>query len=232
MDDPGLPRDEHEQALIGLSRLNRASGVVGTTYAYLRKYALARPNRLVRVLDVASGAGDIPIGWAKRARCDGIEMQFTTVDASPAAIAYQQQRAAEAAVELNSIEMNCLKSPLPTGFDIVTCSLFMHHLDDHQAFRLLQSMQSATEGWLVICDLDRSRMNLALVSLGAHLLTRSHIVHTDASLSVRAAYTCEEFKVLAEQALARPVRIRRSFPCRFVASFEEKIVSQPVVAFA
>jgi SAM-dependent methyltransferase len=232
MDDPSLPKDEHLRALAGLARLNRCSGVAGSMYRHLRRHALAQGNRPLCVLDVASGAGDVPIAWARRAKRDGLPIQLTLLDVSGVAVEEQQRRARDLGLSILSLQHDCLNTPLPLGFDVVTSSLFMHHLDDHQAFRLLQSMQAATENALLICDLERSRLALALVSIAAQLLTRSPIVHKDAALSVRGAYTMSEFKKLAESALARPVRIQRAFPCRFVATFDEETVPEPVPAFA
>lgn len=231
MDDPKLPRDEHLRALTGLSRLNRYSGVAGVMYRHLRRLAAAQ-NRPLCVLDVASGSGDIPISWARRARRDRLDFQLTLMDISAVAVEEQQRLAKRQNVNVLSLQHDCLRTPLPSGFDVVTCSLFMHHLDEHQAFRLLQSMQSATDTALVICDLERSRLNLALVTMAARLLSRSSVVHTDAALSVRGAFTLDEFRALADNALARPVRVQRVFPCRFLATFDEQTVNEPVPAFA
>lgn len=232
MDDPDLPRDQHQHALAGLARLNQFSGVSRATYRYIRQTAKEIGNRPLRILDVASGSGDVPISWLRRAQRDGLPMELTMVDCSPVAVEQQQCRAKAANLEVGSLQLDCLSSPLPNGFDIVTCSLFMHHLDDHQAFRLLQSMQAASDHAMMICDLERSRVNLELVRVASRLLTRSHVVHTDALLSVRAAYTRAEFRQLAEDALARPVRVTTSFPCRFVASFDEVAVAETMPAFA
>ena len=232
MDDPKLPREEHLHALAGLRHLNVISGVSSATYGHLYRFARAHTGRTLNVLDVASGGGDIPIAWAKRARKDGWDLQLTLLDNRSLAVEQQQQSAEAAGVKLLSLQQDCLQRPLPSGFDVVTCTLFMHHLDDHQAFRLLQSMQQATENALLICDLDRSRFNLNLVSLAAHLVTRSKVVHNDAALSVRAAYTMKEFETLANSALARPLRVRRAFPCRFIATYDELAVSEVVPAFA
>lgn len=232
MEDPSLPDDEHLCALAGLARLNRISGVARAMYRHLRRHALAQSNRPLCVLDVASGSGDIPITWAKLARREGLKLQLTLLDVHSIAVEEQQRRARRVGLDVLSLQHDCLKSPLPGGFDVVTCSLFMHHLDDHQAFRLLQSMQAATDSALVICDLERTRLNLALVQIGARLLSRSQVVHHDAPVSVRSAFTLDEFKKLAEDALARPVRVQRSFPCRFIASLDEQAIPEAVPAFA
>ena len=232
MDDPKLPKEEHLHALSGLARLNRVSGIASTMYGHLRSQALAQGGRALCVLDVASGAGDVPIAWARRAKREGLSMQLTLLDASSVAVEEQRRRARVAGVDILTIQHDCLNSPLPGCFDVVTCSLFMHHLDDHQVVRLLQAMQSASDQAIVVSDLERSRMNLALIQVASRLLTRSHVVHTDSALSVRAAYTEEEFKKIAESALARPVRIQQAFPCRFVATFDEETVTEAVPAFA
>lgn len=232
MDDPDLPRDQHEHALAGLARLNRFSGVSRATFAHVRRHAKKIGHRPFRILDVASGSGDVPLSWLASAKREGLNLELTMSDISPVAVEQQQCLANSLGVKTHSLQLDCLKSDLPDGFDMVTCSLFMHHLDDHQVFRLLQSMQSATDNAILICDLHRSRFNLAMVSLAAHLLTRSHVVHTDSALSVRAAYTGNEFKQISEKALARPVKIRPSFPCRFIATFDEKVIPEPIAAFA
>lgn len=232
MDDPDLPRADHLAALRGLTRLNQVSGVGRLMFGYLRRLAKAKPDRRLSLLDVASGSGDIPIGWVQRARREGWELQVTMTDTRRVALDEQQRKASQAKVEVLSLQHDCLQSPLPGGFDVVTSSLFFHHLDDHQVFCLLQSMQAASEGALVLCDLERSRANLFLVKTAAALLSRSPVVHHDASASVRAAFTMEEFKQLAEEALARPVKVSRAFPCRFIACQDEVVLRETVPAFA
>ncbi len=232
MDQPDLARDLHRHALVGLSRLNRFSGVASAMYRHMRKMASGRSGRQLKILDIASGSGDLPIAWAKRAAQDGLTFHITAVDISSTAIEEQQRRASAAKVSIHSVEMDCLSGSLPSGFDVATCSLFMHHLDDSHVSRLLKSMHTAADGSILICDLDRSRVNLALVAIGARLVTRSPVVHVDASLSVRAAYTAEEFKRLAESTLERPVNVRRTFPCRFMVTIDERAISESAVAFA
>lgn len=234
MDDPHLTKPERERALAGWARLNRISGVAGAMYRHLRRYALtsAGDNRPLTILDVASGAGDIPLAWVRRAKREGLNMQLTLLDSNSVVLEVQQRRARRLGLEILSLQHDCLKTPLPSGFDVVTCSLFLHRLDEHQAFRLLQEMQAATENAMVICDLERSRTNLLVVQIASRLVTRSRIVHHDAARIVRSAYTMKEFEELAQNALARPIRVQRIFPCRMLAVCDEQTVRQPALAFA
>ncbi len=229
MDDPHLPRDQHELALKGLSRLNRYTGVARLMYRHLRRRVDVTAQRPLRILDVASGAGDVPIYWAKRACRDGIEMEITMLDVSEVAVDAQQQRAAEAGVNVQSVQADCLAHPLPSGFDVVTSSLFMHHLNDEQVATVLRSMKAATDASILICDLHRSRMNLAMVAFAGRALSRSPVVHTDSVLSVHGAYTQAEFQTLAQRVLGGTIEMHPAFPCRFLASYE-KPVAKPLPA--
>jgi len=232
MDDPSLPRDEHLLALRGLARLNRCSGVASAMYRRLRRLALARHDRSLALLDIASGAGDVPLTWARWARKEGWNLQLTLLDIRSLAVEEQQRRANMSKLNVLSLQHDCLSTPLPSGFDVVTCSLFMHHLEHHQAGQLMKAMQSASEGSVLVCDLERSYPNLAIVSLASRLLSRSKVVHTDAALSIRAAFTMHEFQALSQEALGRPVHVNRIFPCRFIATLDELTARQAVPSFA
>jgi 2-polyprenyl-3-methyl-5-hydroxy-6-metoxy-1,4-benzoquinol methylase len=231
MDDPGLPEELHHSALVGLARLNRFSGIANAMYRRLRRYVPSGQTR-IRVLDVASGAGDIPISCARRARAEGLTCELTMMDISEVAADEQLRRSRNAGVPVDCVVQDCLRQPLPGGFDVITCSLFLHHLDDRDSIRLLQSMQAATPRAILISDLDRSMFNLGLVTLASRVLTRSSVVHTDAALSVRAAYTRHEFKTVAEKALLRPIYVEPSFPCRYFAVIDDETVPIAVPAFA
>ncbi|KAA5539334.1 methyltransferase domain-containing protein [Roseiconus nitratireducens] len=214
MDQPGLPEDEHRLALAGLARLNRFTGIASQLYRHLRREACRNPGRTLRILDVASGSADLPLAWAVRARRDGLKFEITTTDISDFAIAEQQRLAKQYDVQINSVQADCLNDPLPGGFDVVTNSLFMHHLDEHDVGRLTERMLDISRGKVMICDLERSRSNLALVSVGAHLLSRSVVVHHDARWSVRGAFTRDELKHLVRAASGQDAAVRRVIPCR------------------
>ena len=232
INDPSLSRAEQLRVMRGLARFNRLMSLPDAMYSHLRRYARDTSGRSLNVLDVASGSGDMPIGWAKRAQSDGIKMQITMLDIHSLAIEEQQRRAKEAGVHLVSLQQDCLHQALPNGFDVVTCTRFVHRLDHHQSFRLLQSMQQATDHAMLVCDFERSRLNLAMVSLAGQMVSRSKVVHSDLASSVRSAFTIEEFERLAEDALTRPVRVQRLFPFRFLASFDGQGIPEIVPAFA
>jgi 2-polyprenyl-3-methyl-5-hydroxy-6-metoxy-1,4-benzoquinol methylase len=214
MDDPALDPAEHRRALAGLARLNRFSDSAGALWPAIAK--LARElNRTVRMLDVATGSGDVPRKLLSRANRAGISLDVSACDISPTALA-------EATREPSPVRFfthDALRDRLPGGFDVVTCSLFLHHLSEDDAVGLLTNMEGAAERVILVNDLWRSRFNYCAVWLACRLLTRSQVVRFDGPASVRSALTPKEALALAERAGLAGATVRGKFPCRFLLSW-------------
>lgn len=220
MDDPSLDADRHRLALRGLRRLNWISGVVAAMDRDLRRMVHPVPaDRPLRLLDVASGSGDVAIELARRTGGRGRPVDLTTVDISDVAIGVQRSAAQRAGIELTALQMDVFVDSPPGRYDVAMCSLFFHHLCDEQSIDLIRRMRSIADA-VLICDLRRSRFNLTCVNTAAHLVSRSDVVHHDADASVRGAYSRAEFQSLADRALGpRTAKVRPVFPCRMMLSF-------------
>ena len=217
MDDPAIPRDKHEQALKGLARLNLISGAASSIWGGLNSMGLGfRPyGDPPTVLDIATGGGDVPIALAQKARQSGVKLRVSGADRSPTAIDYARNRAHRSDVPIDWLIRDTLEEPIPSGYDFICCCLFLHHLSNDAVVGLLARMAEAAGRGIIINDLQRSSLNLGLVWLGAHLLSRSEVVHRDSVRSVRAAFSLSEMSCLASQAGLFDATIRQSFPCRF-----------------
>jgi 2-polyprenyl-3-methyl-5-hydroxy-6-metoxy-1,4-benzoquinol methylase len=152
------------------------------------------------VLDLACASGDFVLDAAARAQKEGIVLDLYGCDINPASIELAQRRAASQSRRATFFVHDAIQSPLPGEYDIVTASLFLHHLTDEHAVLMLRRMAEAATRLVVVNDLVRSRVNLGMVALASRLVTRSPVVHTDAVLSVRAAFTKAELLSLAERA--------------------------------
>ena len=220
MDDPGLDPAKHRQALAGLARLNAWSGGTGLLWKALRKMAI-QAGRPLFVLDVATGSGDVPVELAQRAKRAGLALHFSGCDVSDTALSAARENAQQAEVELNVFQHDVLNSPLPGGFDVILASLFLHHLTDEQAVALLHDMGRAATHAVIVSDLVRSRLNLAVVFAASRLLSRSPIVHFDGPASVRAAYTCAEARGLAARAGLSDSTVAVHYPTRWLLTWRK-----------
>ncbi len=182
----------------------------------LRRLARTRPGRPLRVLDLASGGGDVPIALALRAVRSGLPMQFEGCDKSSDAMQFASHRAAARGVAIRFFRLDVIEDEVPPGFDAIISSLFLHHLDAAEAVGLLQRMKRTAEELIMINDLLRGPIEYAMAWTGCHLLTRSPIVWHDGPVSVSAAFTIREVRDLARQAGLDGVKLKRRWPGRFL----------------
>lgn len=209
MDAAGLDPRLHRQALRGLRRINVVSRTLAAVWGPVAAKARQAGGAPLSVLDVACGGGDVAIGLARRAARDGVRLDVSGCDISETALAHARDRAVRDRVPVEFFRHDVLAAPLPSAYDVVLCSLFLHHLSAEEAAAALGRLHAAARVLLVVSDLDRSRVGLALAYLGTRLLSRSPVVHTDGPRSVRAAFTPEEATALAAEAgLSRAVMTR------------------------
>jgi 2-polyprenyl-3-methyl-5-hydroxy-6-metoxy-1,4-benzoquinol methylase len=219
MDQPGLDAAEHARALRGLSRINTVSGSAGIHWPNLRDLARSAAPEATRVLDVATGGGDVPLRLWRKARRAGIRMRIAGCDRSPVAVETARRRAADAGADIDFFPLDLFSEPLPIDYDAITCSLFLHHLHEPQAVDLLRRLAGAARRLVLINDLARGLLEYALVYFATRLLSRSPVVHTDGLLSMRAAFTPNEAVALAWQAGMTGAIVERRRPCRFLLAW-------------
>jgi 2-polyprenyl-3-methyl-5-hydroxy-6-metoxy-1,4-benzoquinol methylase len=219
MDQPGLDPLQHRAALHGLSRINLVSGSARILWPEISRIAKERDTPL-RVLDVATGGGDVPLRLWKRANRAGLPIHFSGCDISPTALQLARERADHSGGDVEFFHADVLADGVPDGFDIVTCSLFLHHLEEADALELLRKMGHAAKRLVLVNDLARGRFGYLLAAVGARLLTRSRVVHVDGPRSVRAAFTPKEALELANRARLSGATVARRWPCRFLLSWE------------
>ena len=216
MDQPGLDEPSHRQALCGLRRVNRVSRSSGILWSAIRDLAHQVERRPLRILDIACGGGDVTLAIARRAKRAGIEVQVDGCDISSLAVRHAQQQAEKARTDASFFELNALTDPLPDDYDVVMCSLFLHHLGESEATKLLRRMSAATRHLVLVNDLRRTRTGYWLAWLGCRLLTPSRIVHNDGPLSVAAAFTITEAVQLTKESGIGNATFSRHWPQRFL----------------
>jgi SAM-dependent methyltransferase len=220
MDDPALPAAEHRRALAGLARINLVSAAAASLRRPLAHLCASLPaGRPVRVLDVATGGGDVPVRLARWARRRRLPLYIDGCDVHPGAVAIAQGRAARHAVPVRFFTHDALRDGIPPGYDAVISCLFLHHLADAQATHLLAAMGEAASHLVAVNDLLRSPLAYAVAWVGTRVLSASPVVHHDGPLSVRAAFTLEEAGALAAAAGLHGARLRWQWPFRFLLTW-------------
>ncbi len=216
MDDPELDPELHHQALLGLSRVNQLSATTGQLWRPIRQLADSLGRKDLRILDIATGGGDVAIDLKLRANREGYNVAVEGCDISPEAIQYAGENARRRKADVTFFEFDALNDAIPSGYDVILSTLFLHHLETDQVVKLLRNMNSSTEHLVVISDLRRSRFAYWLTWVVCRIISRSPVVHADGPLSVAAAFTVEEIRELADQANMLPAEIKNCWPWRFL----------------
>ena len=225
MDDPSLDGVSHEQALTGLRRINWWSRTDVAVWRAIRRNLTGDSfDRPISVLDIASGGGDLAIRLSIRAERAGIPLNIEGCDISQTAIQFATRQAlASNCANIRFTLCNALQEPLPQAqYDVVMCSLFLHHLKVEDAVLLMEKMKTAARSLVLIDDLQRTRLGYSLAWLGCRLLTRCHVVHVDGPMSVEGAFTIDETKKLAERAGIGNAIFETHWPERFIMTSRQK----------
>ncbi len=222
MDDPTLDRKRHFDALRGLARLNGLSVSARILWLPIGRLARERKVDRLRILDVATGAGDLPIRLWKKAQRANLKLDIHGVDVSPQALEFAKRNAAAHGAPIEFSEFNVLRQELPQGYDVVISSLFFHHLEEQHARTLLLKMTEAARSMVLVNDLRRSLGGWVLAQAAARTLTRSDVVHFDAPASVRAAWTIPEIRNLAISAGLPEIGVTSCWPFRFLLEWRRR----------
>ena len=220
MDQPGLDRREHDHALTSLGRANIISRTAEGVWPAIHRVAQSRNDRPLRILDIACGGGHVAVGLAQRLARAGIAADVQGFDMSPVALDYARTLAARSRLQqVRFVQLDVVRDPWPTGFDVVHCSLFLHHLADDDAVATLRRMKEAAGQLVVVSDLRRTDLGYLFTWIGCRLLSRSRVFHVDGTRSVEAAFTTGEARALAEQAGLHGAEIRECWPQRILLTW-------------
>jgi ubiquinone/menaquinone biosynthesis C-methylase UbiE len=214
------PLDD-QAALVGnlrdLGRINRRLGGLGLTATAIE--ALAAHRDELTLLDIGTGAADIPLGLIARARRRGRRLHAVGIDSRPevlaAAVRLRPAIATEDGLELHVGDGRALRYA-DRSFDVAHASLVLHHLDPLEAVTLLGEMRRVARLGVVINDLERSRLGWVGAWLIGHLLTGNRLTRHDAPLSVRRAYRATEMAAMLRSVGLMPVKtVRGAFGQRY-----------------
>ncbi|MCP4836226.1 MAG: methyltransferase domain-containing protein [Phycisphaera sp.] len=217
MDDPSLPAADHDAALDGLARLN-AWSFADRPFRHGITRLLPRDEETISILDLAAGSGDLITRLARSLPGGRSRIRWMVADISDHALERCRSRAEASGLSIETHRVDAVKDELPAA-DIVTCSLFLHHLEEDAVTAVLRNLHACARLGGVVCDLRRSGTGLVLAAAASRLATRSHVVHFDAVTSVRAAFTEAELRRLATDAGITAPRLERAFPQRMRLSW-------------
>lgn len=176
--------EELANTLRELEGMNRRFG----GHRYVRRFLeqRLRPGHTYRVLDLATGGGDFPrvmVDWARERR---VHLVIDAVDANEAIVELAREFGEEYP-EIRFQVGDALRFRSSHFYDLVHCSLTMHHFTTEEAVGFLGQCRNLSKEFVLITDLRRS----LLARLGVHLVNvlggHEQMTRKDGDTSARRA---------------------------------------------
>ena len=196
MDRPQPVSAELDADLHNLRQLNRYFGSHRLVADFLRRWI--EPRARLRILDLATGSGDIPRLVVDYARRIGATVAVDAVDQQPSTLEIARGLSADYP-EIEFTEGNVLMFQREP-YDVVLCSLALHHFSEADAVTLLRRCRELSQRYVLVADLRRGWLATAGVYLLTSLFFREPMTQTDARLSAERAFSFAEFRSLAQRA--------------------------------
>jgi 2-polyprenyl-3-methyl-5-hydroxy-6-metoxy-1,4-benzoquinol methylase len=197
MDRPQPVSSELEKDLRNIRQLNRFFGSHRLVLHFLRRWI--KPGDHVRIVDLATGSGDIPRLIIDYAQKIGAKVEVDALDRQSATLEIARKLSGNYP-EISYIDANILEWQPANPYDIVLCSLALHHFSDEDAVRLLRRCRELSQKFVLVSDLRRG----LLATIGVYLLTalifREPMTRYDGRVSAARAFSFAELDDLAGRA--------------------------------
>jgi SAM-dependent methyltransferase len=197
MDRPQPVSAELKKDLANLVSLNRYFG----SHRIVRRFLAGWLERgcSYRVLDLATGSGDIPRLMLDWARPRDIRLKIDAIDANPATLEIARELSSEYP-EIDYVRGDARSFEAGESYDLVCCSLALHHFTEADAVRVLRRCREASHRFSLVTDLERSWSTTLGVWAVTEFIYREPMTRADGRASAERAFSFAELRDLAEAA--------------------------------
>jgi SAM-dependent methyltransferase len=191
--------EEAQRNLANLRRLNRWTGAGLELRRQLRQHFA--PAEAFRFLDIGAASGDMSLGVGE-AFANSVRVSLD--------LSFEHLRHAE----FPKVAADAFHLPFADGsFDVVHCSLFLHHFSDVEVEALLREMYRVARRLVLAQDLHRHMLAYYFLPATAWLFGWDRLMLHDGPVSVAAGWKRAELERLLESVgLAQRARVRWHFP--------------------
>lgn len=205
LDFEALPASEVEASLADLRWVNRHLGGLSSFRRTMRPFL---GDGAVSVLDAGCGSGDVSADLIAHG---GGRVRVVGLDLKPAHVRLAPPPIRRVAGDVRRLPFAAL------SFDVVICSLFLHHFDGDHVAAVLRGLYGLARRALIVNDLRRAAVPYGFARTLFPWIFRSRVSIDDGLVSIRRSFTMAELRAQFVAAGIPHVEIRRSFPYRLVA---------------
>jgi SAM-dependent methyltransferase len=196
LDNPDADPLTVAESLRNIARANRwFGGAAAVQHGLARTLGGAAPGLTISLLDLGTGAGDLPRVARRWGMKRGIRIQPVGLELSRAAAALAQHTGLP-------IVVGCAGTPpiRDKSVDVVLVSQVAHHLSPRSVVHLFRTCNRLARRAVIIADLRRHPVAASGFRLAARLLGFDAVTVTDGVTSIRRGFSRTELLSLMAQA--------------------------------
>lgn len=202
MDDFDLRGSELRQTLKDLENINSLLGGNNITKDGIKKLLADVPHdRTIRIADLGCGNGAMLRSLANWGQNNEYSFQFVGIDANPHAIRIAEDLSMNYP-QISFLNLNIFSDTFSNmKFDIILCTLTLHHFKDEQINNLLRQFYKQVGIGIVINDLHRSKMAYFLFKAFCSVFVNNEIARKDGLISILRGFKKEEIHEFSSKTL-------------------------------
>lgn len=193
MDDFDLQGDELRQTLRDLENVNSWLGGNAITKTGIKKLPINK-SELIRIVDIGCGNGAMLRELSRWGIKNGYQFELVGVDANTYAI-HIAEELSQNYPNVNFLALNIFSEEFRSmKFDILLCTLTLHHFKDSQIPELLHQLYEQSSVGVVINDLQRSKLAYVLFQAFCAVFVDNEIARKDGLISILRGFKKPDIK--------------------------------------
>ncbi|MDI1255521.1 MAG: methyltransferase domain-containing protein [Flavobacterium sp.] len=216
MDDFAMEGEILRDALDKIAKINRFLGGNKLTLQGVKQLLkLADTTKEITIVDIGCGNGDMLRFLADYATAEKLNLKLIGIDANDFTIAYAEKISAayhQISYRREDIFNESFKE---LKYDIVLCTLTLHHFKNDQILQLLKIFERNSAIGIVINDLQRSAISYQLFQLLCAVFALNKMSREDGLVSILRGFKKEELIAFSKQLNLKKYSIRWKWAFRY-----------------
>ncbi len=216
MDDFALEGEILRDALDKIAKINQLLGGNKLSLLGLRDLIVSVPkSQQITIVDVGCGNGDMLRTLADFGIINNLNFQLIGIDANAFTVNY----ATKLSLDYPNISFRC-EDVLSQDFenlkyDIVLCTLTLHHFKDDEIIKLMSVFNANTRVGIVINDLHRSIISYRLFQALCFVFRLNAMSREDGLVSILRGFKKEELIYFSEKLTFKKYKIQWKWAFRY-----------------
>ena len=216
MDDFDMEGETLRDALDKIAKINQLLGGNKLTLEGVKEILSKSPTEgRITIVDVGCGNGDMLRALADYAEDNNLEFDLIGIDANQFTVNY----AKELSISYPNIKYRCEdifdKDFATLQYDIVLCTLTLHHFKDDEIIKLLNVFNANARLGIVINDLQRSSISYRLFQALCFVFRLNDMSREDGLVSILRGFRKTELEQFSKQLNLRNYHIKWKWAFRY-----------------